>query len=174
MTVIVDDTNILIDLANTGLITQCQKLDIHFVTTDLAFAELRNARQLEAVQSFIDTGGLEVTDIKNADLMDLLVLYHHYATFTNLSLPDVSVLWLAEHRQCRLLTSDQKLLNQARERGIEASGLLWLTDAMVEQRVVPPSEMIDYLLKLLETNERAPRKLILERIDNYIKVKRLL
>lgn len=167
MDIIVDDTNILIDLANTGLITRCQQLDVTFVTTDMVISELRNSVQRHLVDEYIANGGLTVRKIENAELVNLVITYQQLHAATNLSPADVSVMLLAERLGCRLLTNDQKLLNQARQRGIEANGMLWLTDFMVEQQVVSPLSMIDYLQLLLSTNERAPRKLIMEHIQEY-------
>lgn len=172
MEIVVDDTNILIDLVNTELLARCKELKLTFVTTDFVIRELHDKFQKENVQRFIDEGGLTVHDIKNSDLIDVVVTYQHLSASTNLSPADVSVMLLAEKLNCRLLSNDQKLINHARQRGITANGLLWLTDLMTDQNIVSSLEMIDYLQTLLSTNERAPRALIMDRIQKYtLKIK---
>ena len=79
----------------------------------------------------------------------------------------VSVVLLAERLGCRLLTADQKLVHFAQSRGLETSGLLWLTDEMVEKGVVRPQDMIVYLNHYLDTNKRAPEKEVSKRITQY-------
>ena len=85
----------------------------------------------------------------------------------NLSTADCSVVLLAERLGCRLLTADQKLVHFAQSRGLETSGLLWLTDEMVEKGAVRPQDMIVYLNRYLETNKRAPEKEVNKRIAQY-------
>lgn len=169
MVVIVEDTNILIDLVDSGLITHCDALDIEFHTTDMVISELRNSNQRLRVLQSVENGRLKVAEIKNQDLIDVSLTYYNYSRSTNLSIADISVMLQAERLKCRLLTSDQKLLNQARQRGIEANGLLWLTDYMVDSGTVQPLMMVSYLQKLLTTNDCAPRHHIMERIERYMR-----
>lgn len=167
MEIIVDDTNILIDLANTGLIKYCKKLDIQFYSTEFAIAELTDHSQIESVNRLLAEGTLIEYKFKNDELMSLVNIYREYSLTTNLTTIDCSVMLLAEKLNCRLLTNDQKLVIHAKKRGIEVNGLLWLTDRMVDDRIVSPIQMIDFLQKLLDTNVRAPQKMILERMQKY-------
>lgn len=164
MEVIVNDTNILIDLANTGLMPFCQQMDIQFVTTDMVVSELHNSKQAEHVERMKASGALSVESMEGENLMNVILTYQSLSATTNLTPADVSVILLAEKHSCRLLTNDQKLHRQAEKRGVQVNGLLWLTDRMVEDNILTPLQMVDHLHKLLTTNERAPRKLIMERI----------
>ncbi len=164
-----NDTNILIDLANIGLLDHCRKMDISFHTTDIVIAELKNPKQKEPVERLIRDGVLHVDSFTGPEVMQFVLLYTEYSMISNLTPVDCSVMILAEKYKCRLLTSDQKLKRHARDRHIEANGLLWLTDKMVDEDVVEPIAMIEHLQKWLETNERAPHKHIMERIDKYWK-----
>lgn len=168
MEIIVNDTNILIDLANTGLIGYCSAMDIQFLTTDIVVREIRKSQQKQAVQQFIDSGTLKEISFQGEDAVQFALTYRELERTTNLTPVDCSVMLLAQKMQCRLLTSDQKLKRQAEARGILTNGLLWLTDQMVERQIVTPLLMMNALQTLLETNSRAPRELILERISSYI------
>ncbi|GEM_PF-156506 len=167
MELIVEDTNILIDLANIGLIDRCRQLEVSFHTTDMVVSELRDGKQRQIIGKHIGEGGLAVVTLQNRDFVEVTMAYHQMSRHTNLSMADVSVLWLAQHMNCRLLSNDQKLIRHAESQGVQANGILWLTDLMVERGIVAPAEMIDYLQKLLFSNERSPHKLIMERIDDY-------
>lgn len=169
MELIVDDTNILIDLANIGLTDFCRGMNITFHTTDLVIIELRNSLQLEAISPLIADGTLVENHFEGPEAIELVMLYQEYEQTSNLTPADCSVMKLAEKLQCRLLTNDQKLLRIARNRGIETNGLLWLTDRMVADGIVPPLQMANCLQLLLRTNMSAPRELIMQRMDEYIR-----
>lgn len=167
--VIVEDTNILIDLANTGLLAKSHNLDICFYTTDMVMHELKDSTQQSQVLRLKEGERLTVVETQGADLINVSLTYHQLTQKSNLSLPDVSVMLLAEKMGCRLLTSDQQLKKHARLRGIECNGLLWLTDRMVDELDVHPHDMAAYLQRLLDTNNRAPYSEVMERIDKYLR-----
>lgn len=60
MEIVVNDTNILIDLYNAGLLPFCGNLDIEFRTLDVVLEEIRNGNQMDAVRQMIDDGVLKV------------------------------------------------------------------------------------------------------------------
>lgn len=171
MELVVDDTNILIDLANTDLLEYCKDMDIQFHTTDIAIYEVRHSAQYAKVQKMIDEGVLIVNELQDKDFIRFQLLYRELQNTTNLTPEDCSVMFLAESLHCRLLTSDQKLKRQAELRGLSVNGLLWLTDQMMEQKLLSPERMIETLRVLLDTNGRAPRDLIEERISLYLEYK---
>ena len=60
MEIVVNDTNILIDLYNAGLLPYCKKLNLDFRTLDVVINEIEDSEQYSAVQSIIDEGTLSV------------------------------------------------------------------------------------------------------------------
>ena len=58
MEIVINDTNILIDLYNAGLLPYCKKLNLDFRTLDLVINEIEDSEQYAAVQSIIDEGTL--------------------------------------------------------------------------------------------------------------------
>lgn len=60
MEIVINDTNILIDLYNAGLLPYCKKLNLDFRTLDLVINEIEDSEQYTAVQSIIDEGTLSV------------------------------------------------------------------------------------------------------------------
>lgn len=71
----------------------------------------------------------------------------------------------AKHHRCRLLTGDKVLRKKAEEQAITVSGILYLTDMIMEQDVVDVGEMISALERLLQSNNRLPKKLVDEQIN---------
>ena len=60
MEIVINDTNILIDLYNAGLLPYCKKLNLDFRTLDIVINEIEDSEQHTAVQSIIDEGTLSV------------------------------------------------------------------------------------------------------------------
>lgn len=167
MDVIVEDTNILIDLFNTGLIRYCQLMEIEFHTTSYVINEIEDHEQRSFIIGYIINGLLKVDSFEGDDFVLLVNTKQSFEGVNNLSDADCSVMLLAERLHCRLLTADQKLVRQARERGLEVNGFLWLTDKMVEDGIVPPLTMADCLQRYKDTNPRVKEPETSERIDKY-------
>ena len=167
MRIIVEDTNIIIDLFNVGLLQFCKKMDIEFHTTEFVIKEIKRPEQRSTLKGLISNEELKMVVFNIEEMLQLANLEEECRSTNNLSTADCSVVLLAERLGCRLLTADQKLVHFAQSRGLETSGLLWLTDEMVEKGVVRPQDMIVYLNHYLDTNKRAPEKEVSKRITQY-------
>lgn len=53
MEIVINDTNILIDLYNAGLLPYCKKLNLDFRTLDLVVNEIEDSEQYTAVKSIL-------------------------------------------------------------------------------------------------------------------------
>lgn len=168
MEIIVNDTNILIDLVKTSLLALCSKLNVEMRTIDFVKREMKVEEQLRLVEEQISLGNLKLETMDAKDVQATFALYMEYRSTTNLSRADCAVMHYAESRKCRMLTSDKTLRTCSEKRGIKVGGLLYLTDLMVEEGLVAPKDMIPYLERYLSTNERAPKRVIEERIAKYI------
>ena len=167
MRIIVEDTNIIIDLFNVGLLQFCKKMDIVFHTTEFVIKEIKRPEQRSTLKGLISNEELKMVVFNIEEMLQLANLEEECRSTNNLSTADCSVVLLAERLGCRLLTADQKLVHFAQSRGLVASGFLWLTDKMVEKGIVSPKDMVEYLNRYLETNKRAPEKEVNERIAQY-------
>lgn len=156
MKIIVEDTNIIIDLFKTGLISFCHELKLEFHTTRYVVAEILESTQSAVLIRMINNGQLLIDDFVGEEYERLLKFIDECNGVNNLSEADCSVLLLAKRHECRLLTSDQKLKRKAEEHGIKVNGLLWLTDLLVEEHILTEETMIYHLNRYLETNPRAP------------------
>ena len=172
MRIIVEDTNIIIDLFNVGLLQFCKKMDIVFHTTEFVIKEIKRPEQRSTLKGLISNEELKMVVFNIEEMLQLANLEEECRSTNNLSTADCSVVLLAERLGCRLLTADQKLVHFAQSRGLVASGLLWLTDKMVEKGIVSPKDMVEYLNRYLETNKRAPEKEVNERIAQYNNTKK--
>jgi predicted nucleic acid-binding protein len=165
MEVVVNDTNILIDLFNAGLLPYCRKLNLEFRTLDVVINEIEDREQHAAVQRIIDEGTLSVYSLSSGQVGNVLRKVAEYHVVCNLSVEDISVMVYAIDNGCRLLTGDKTLREKATLENVKVSGILYLTDMLTEEAVISNDEMALALERLLASNNRLPKKLIKERID---------
>lgn len=165
MEVVINDTNILIDLFNAGLLPYCRKLNLEFRTLDVVINEIENHEQHAAVQYIIEEGTLAVYSLSSEQVGNVLRKVAEYHGICNLSVEDISVMVYAIDNGCRLLTGDKTLREKATLENVKVSGILYLTDMLTEEAVISNDEMAFALERLLASNNRLPKKLIKERID---------
>ena len=96
MEIVVNDTNILIDLYNAGLLSYCKLLTLEFRTLDLILNEIEHKDQRNAVQQMIDEGSLGVYSLSESQMESVVSLYADYQNICNLSFVDVSVMTYAK------------------------------------------------------------------------------
>ena len=145
MKFIVEDTNIIIDLFQTGLLSFCMELKLEFHTTRYVVAEILESSQSAVLIGMINNGQLLIDDFVGEEYERLIKYIDECNGENNLSEADCSVLLLAKRLGCRLLTSDQKLKRKAKEHGVEVNGFLWLTDLLVKEHIVSGATMINHL-----------------------------
>ena len=69
----------------------------------------------------------------------------------------------------RLLTGDKKLRNQAENNGVMVSGILYIVDKFLNEKLITSSEMADRLEMLLSINPRLPRTIFENKIEEIRK-----
>lgn len=164
MEIVINDTNILIDLHNAGLLPYCKLLGLDFRTLDVILNEIEQEDQKASVRCIVDDGFLSVHSLTDRQVLKVYQKVREYNGVCNLSPEDISVMVYAQDLDCRLLTGDKVLRVKAANENIKVSGILYLTDMMVDRGVVSKSQMIVALQRLLESNSRLPKRLINERI----------
>ena len=163
MEIVINDTNILIDLYNSKLLQYCKLLNFDFRTIDFVIHEIKIDEQLEAIQKMIDEGMLKVYSLDGQMMQTVYEKTILYQDQCNVSITDISVMVYAKVNNCRLLTGDKTLRTTAENENIIVSGILYIIDMLMDK--IDPQELIDSLELLLQSNDRLPKKLILERID---------
>ena len=164
MEIVVNDTNILIDLCNAGLLHYCKKLNLEFRTLDVVINEIEVDEQLH-VQRIIDEGTLKVYSLSGEQMGTVFQKVAEYEGKCNLSAEDISVMVYAIDNNCRLLTGDKTLKTKAILENVKVSGILFLTDMLTQEHIISNEEMIIALERLLNSNNRLPKRLINERIE---------
>ena len=149
MILAIQDANILIDLHKAGLLEAYFRLGIETHTTDLVLLEVR-----PSVAAFVLTGQLRVKTITGTEMAALLAFKAQQPP--SLSLEDCSVFHLALQLKAILLTGDNKLRLHAEKAKVEAHGILWLLDLVVEDAILDLSTATSCLEQLMKTNPRLP------------------
>lgn len=90
MEIIVNDTNILIDLYNAGLLQYCGQLGLDFRTLDVVMNEIVAEEQKRAVLALVDKGFLKVHSLSGEQVAEVFGMVASYRGVCNLSSVDVS------------------------------------------------------------------------------------
>lgn len=163
MKLIVTDTNILFDLMSIGTLSVFFELDYEICTTDFVVNEIIHVDQAEQIQYFIGSKRLTVYKFSAVEIERIISL----KTKRNLRrITDKSVLWKALQLNCRLLTGDKNLRNEAEEMGLKVNGSLWVIKLLVEENKISPIEAIELLSKLKKINHSLPKDKLDKLINN--------
>ena len=158
MEIVVNDTQILIDMHSCGLLDMIKKSTIIFHTVDYVLAELnKSPYSRPEIDKLIDEGLLKVHTFDEKGNEELMKFYLQYRRHTNLSITDCAVLKYAKDCGYRLLTGDKKLRNQAENNGVMVSGILYVINKFLEEKLIMPNDMADKLERLLLINPRLPK-----------------
>lgn len=165
MDIVVSDTNIFIDLASVGLMESSCELPIRMHTTDQVINEMTDNTQKALIGKLVDEGKITVKHFDETEFFNIIEMF--LSRRNNVSVTDCSVWYYAKKNRYRLLTGDNKLRNSEISDGVQVSGILYLTDMLVEQKIVNERDMADKLEELLTLNSRLPKRIIDERIAKY-------
>lgn len=146
MIIVVNDTNVLIDLVKLHLLPYFFSLQLDFYTTDLILDELHDW-QVQELRVYINNGTLTVIQLTDTELIDISLLQ---AEKRQLSVQDCSAIVCARKVSGDLLTSDNNLRKFATKKLITVYGHLWVFDRMVEASIITPQVAIKKLTELRE------------------------
>ena len=116
--IVVNDTNVFIDLHDVGLLEQFFHLPWEVHTTDFVMLELLNEGQKDTVTAYERDGSLHVATFEFEEIIEIDNLHKKVIDKTNLSLTDCSVWYYAKQNNYTLLTGDRKLRNSAVNEGV--------------------------------------------------------
>mgnify|MGYP002623373232 CR=1 FL=1 len=166
MDIVINDTNIFLDLYEVDLLDTFFQMPVQVHTVDFVVDEIKRSAQQSVIQDFISRGVLVVKDYSSASLVNLYQFNRECGG--NLTLTDSTVIYYAlSIAGCRILTGDRQLRNRAEERGITVSGILYVFDQLVEHGLIPPSEAAKKLDALFRINPRLPKREIEIRFENW-------
>jgi len=160
---VVKDANIIIDLANVGLLELWFSLGIPTVTTDFVAMELRKGSQWAVVEGLIESGLLRVVEFKPSEILIIRAL----AKLHGVSLPDGSVIHLAERNSAHILSGDRRVRRVSETLGIHVRGVLWVLDTLVAESVIPKARAASALRLMVDRGARLPEDEVLLRIKQW-------
>ena len=155
--IVVNDTNIFIDLYKIGLLEEMFSLPWEIHTTRLVLVEIIREGQQESVNLYVYDGRLHIPELSEEEMLSIAKMKLQYSGTTNVSITDCSVWYYALKNNYTLLTGDRKLRNISALDNIEVHGILYIFDKMVEQKVLTPAIAADKLELLYSINHRLPK-----------------
>lgn len=165
MEVVVNDTNIFIDLYSIRLLEEFFDLPITVHTVDFVINELTEKEQFNAIGKYIDNGMLKVQSLNATELLEVIELQNKAGG--NVSITDCAVWNYAKKNNYTLLTGDGQLRKKAIESKITVKGIIYIFDHLVECNIISPKFAANKLQELIIHNPRLPKSIIQERIEKW-------
>lgn len=165
--IVVNDTNVFIDLLDIGLLDHFFQLSWEVHTTDFVMFELNREGQRDAVEIYQVNKQLHVATFEMDELCEIRGLQKVYENKINVSLTDCSVWYYAKRKGYMLLTGDRKLRNSSMKDGVEVRGILYVFDKLVEEAILTPIVAAEKLKQLQIMNPCLPKDEIEKRIKSW-------
>lgn len=165
MKILVNDTNIFIDLHSVGLLKEMCRLPYEIHTVDFVVAEIADADQRRIFDELVARGEISVDGFTADEVIE--IVEEHSSVSGNLSIPDCSVCYFARKHNVPMLTGDRRLRRYAEEQSIEVHGILFIFDELVRHDIISTSMAADRLEELFAINARLPKAEIRERINRW-------
>lgn len=165
MKILVNDTNIFIDLHSVGLLEEMCRLPYEIHTVDFVVAEIADADQRRIFDELVAQGGIFIDGFTADEVIE--IVGEHSSVSGNLSIPDCSVCYFARKHNVPMLTGDRRLRRYAEEQSIEVHGILFIFDELVRHDIISTSMAADRLEELFAINARLPKTEIRNRINRW-------
>lgn len=165
MKILVNDTNIFIDLHSVGLLEEMCRLPYEIHTVDFVVAEIADADQRRIFDGLVARREIFVDGFTADEVIE--IVEEHSSVSGNLSIPDCSVCYFARKHNVPMLTGDRRLRRYAEEQSIEVHGILFIFDELVRHDIISTSMAADRLEELFAINARLPKAEIRERINRW-------
>jgi len=165
MKIAVKDANILIDLANGGLVEAVLRLPYDFVTTDAVLLQLENETQWEQVRPYVEQGVIQTMHLSGEEMQKVA----DDPLRDRLGIADLEVLTLAAREKGILLTGDLDLRKEAKTRQVTVHGLIWLLDRLLEKELLERAEAAKKLRLMMALGARLPADEVARRLRDWAK-----
>jgi predicted nucleic acid-binding protein len=152
MNLVIHDTCVLVDLAQSGLLEFFFRLGIRSMTTSAVVEEIRYESQRQLVEKFWDKE-IQVCSLEGALLVESIELCDRVPA---LSIADTSVAVLAKKEAAVLLTNDRRLRAHCQSERIEVRGGLWVLDELLRRDVIAPPQALVALEAMVQGGARLP------------------
>lgn len=165
MEIIVNDTNIFIDLHSIGLLSALCDLPYDVRTVDFVVNEIKDQAQAESLATLVGEGKIKIESFNIDELAE--IIEEHSAISGNLSVPDCSVCYYARKHSATLLTGDRQLRRYAEDNNVTVRGVLFIFDELVAQNIIDAGIAAQKLRELTNINVRLPKSEIEKRIKKW-------
>jgi predicted nucleic acid-binding protein len=161
MRILINDANILIDLAEIVLLDQFSQLAYELCTTDFVLAEI-DAEQRIQLDRIIASGNITVIPTEmDEDYSSIIELL---SNGRGLSFEDCTAWYYSQKLGGILVTGDGRLRTMAENSGIEVRGIIFLFDELLAQGIISCEEAIEKMQLLISVNTRLPMEIIRQRL----------
>lgn len=167
MEIVVNDTNIFIDLCCVDLLEEFFMLPYEVHTLDMVLAELTHKEQRRSVETFVERGKLYVHKMSGEEIKNVSSFMEGVSN--QLSFTDCAACCYAKENGYTLLAADGNLRKAAMRIDVKVCGSIFLFDEMVKNNVITTVEAAIKLEKLRNINQRLPQKDIDDRIQKWKK-----
>ena len=165
--IVVNDTNVFIDLYSVRLLEEFFSLPWEVHTTELVMLELVREGQSETVKQYKDNGKLIIPTLEGKDMVSIGQLKMLHEGKTNVSIADCSVWYYAKQNNYVLLTGDRKLRKVSVIDGVEVHGIIYVFDNLVDAGIITKADAAQKLKDLNIINPRLPQDAIAERLKMW-------
>lgn len=162
MQIVVNDTNLFIDLIHSELIDVFFQLPFEVHTTDFVVSEIEEPEQQVIINQLIGTGKLLVASYTFNEVEEIMSLHE---AVNRLSVPDCSVWHYSKMNNYTLLTGDNLLRRTAQKDQVVVKGLLFIFDELIRLELITPATACIKLRFLLDTGTRLPQDACNERFE---------
>lgn len=166
MQIVVNDTNLFIDLIHAELIDLFFQLPFEVHTTDFVVGEIEDTEQEAIILELIEAERLSVAVMASAEVEAILLLQ---IADNRLSIPDCSVWYYSKRNGYILMTGDNLLRKAATNDHVTVRGILYIFDELVRSGLISPAEASVKLQFLLDTGSRLPKEDCIERLVDWSK-----
>ena len=166
--IIVNDTNIFVELLELGVLERFFTLPWEIYTTDFVMLELLREGLSEKVEMYSNGNLLKIIKFDEEELLNIIDFWQQYKRRTNMSLNDCSAWYFAKKHQFLLLTSN-RMLEPALYAGEEVQGILYVIDQLIKESVLSKQIAISKIKLLGMSNPRLPKDEIEKRVKQWEK-----
>lgn len=158
--IIINDTNIWIDLKYINLIESVFKLPYEIGVPDILYNE-----ELKDIDGeILEASGVNIIEMTEEEIMETAV---RSSKTTKVSFNDLTTLVIAKSRKYTLVTGDGNLRKIAQMESVELKGTIWLIDEMVKFEVISKEKAVLVCKELIRIGRRLPKHELINRINKW-------
>lgn len=144
------DANVLFDFVAGEIFDTLFLLPFNFHTSDIVAYEISKSYSDKQLASL----GLEIMILDEVEILEILGMQENHI---ELSIEDISILFLSRKHRTMILSNDGPLRDLADISRIEYHGTLWLLEELIQNEILQPRESAAALRLMLARGRWLPR-----------------